>query len=99
MAKVSLVVNGRNKTCICVCLFSQTNIKSTLIYCRNTDQMALPSPEGLAAKICLLQVAGICLFELLSLFSNDVYNSHNENLISKNKSFVLKTAIKDTYPE
>lgn len=99
MAQVPLVVNGRNKTCICACLFSQTNVKSTLTHCGNTDQMALPSPEGLSAKICQLQVADICLFELLSLFSNDVYNSHNENLISKNKSFVWKTAIKDAYPE
>lgn len=92
----TLPVNGRNKTCICACLFSQTNVKSTLTHCGNTDQMALPSPEGLAAKICLLQVADICL--LLSLVSNDVYNSHNENLISK-KSFILKTALKEAYPE
>lgn len=99
MAQVPLVVNGRNKTCICACLFSQTTVIPTLTHCRNTDQMALPSPEELVAKICLLQVADICLFELLSLFSNDVYNSHNENLISQSKLFVLKPAIKEAYPK
>lgn len=41
----------------------------------------------------------VCLVQLMSLFSNDACNSHTENLISQNKLFVLKSAIKEDYPE
>lgn len=84
---------GRNKICICTCLFSHTKVITTIKHFRNTDQMTFPSPEELVTNICLLQVVYICSVELLSLFSKDVYNSHTENLVSQNKSFVLKTAI------
>lgn len=61
--------------------------------------MAETQPRGISGQNMSNTGSTHLLVELMSLFSNDAHNSHSVNLISQTKYFVLKTAIKEAYPE